>query len=170
MLVRVPELEIISAYLPKYTSFVLIKITKTRYTNNNTHLNNKNIKICDLNPIFQKKIVFRKNRTPHCWVLLVFCNLYLQFIAPINLRNKCIDLSLVSKYLCVLFLMSLRLPRSNILGTQKDKNSKWKVVKARWNPKFGLSDLENDLLTSTTTERAQWLYYFFNIKTGFWAN
>ena len=108
MLVRVPELEIISAYLPKYTSFVLIKITKTRYTNNNTHLNNKNIKICDLNPIFQKKIVFRKNRTPHCWVLLVFCNLYLQFIAPINLRNKCIDLRLFSKYLRVPLLRPLR--------------------------------------------------------------
>ena len=121
MLVRVPELEIISAYLPKYTSFVLIKITKTRYTNSNTHLNNKNIKICDLNPIFQKKIVFRKNRTPHCWVLLVFCNLYLQFIAFINLRNKCIDLRLFSKYLRVLFLRSLRLPRSNNLETQNDK-------------------------------------------------
>ena len=28
----------------------------------------------------------------------------------------------------------------------------------RWNPKFGLSDLENDLLTSTTLEVAQWFF------------
>ena len=40
-----------------------------------------------------------------------FCDLYLQFIAPINLWNKCIDLRLFSKYLCVPFLRSLRSPR-----------------------------------------------------------
>ena len=37
-----------------------------------------------------------------------FCDLYLQFIAPINLWNKCIDLRLFSKYLRVPFLRPLR--------------------------------------------------------------
>ena len=116
------------------------------------------------------KYLDKTTNTSHCFVLLsFFCDLYLQFIAPVNLWNKCIDLSLFSKYLCVLFLMSLRLPRSNILGTQKDKNSKWKVVKARWNPKFGLSDLENDILTSETTERAQ-LSVLLLQHQGFLAN
>ena len=40
------------------------------------------------------------------------------------------------------------------LEIQNDENSKWKLVKTRWNPKFGLSDLENDLLTSMTSEEA----------------
>ena len=31
-------------------------------------------------------------------------------------------------------------------------------MKTRWNPKFGLSDLKNDLLTSTTSEGAQWFF------------
>ena len=31
------------------------------------------------------------------------------------------------------------------LETQNDKNSKSKLIKSRWNPKFGLGDLENDL-------------------------
>jgi hypothetical protein len=96
--------------------------------------------------------------TPHCWVLFFFCNLYLQFIAPINLWNKCFDLRLFSKYLRVPFLRSLRSPRSNNLETQNDENSKWKLVKTRWNPKFGLSDLENDLLTSTTSKGAQGIF------------
>ena len=39
-----------------------------------------------------------------------------------------------------------------------DENSKWKLVKTRWNPKFGHGDLENDLLTSTTSEWAQWFF------------
>ena len=37
-----------------------------------------------------------------------FCNLYLQFIAPINFWNKRIDWRLFSKYVCVLFLRPLR--------------------------------------------------------------
>ena len=41
---------------------------------------------------------------------------------------------------------------------QNDENSKWKLVKTRRNPKFGLGDLENDLLTSTTSEGAQWIF------------
>ena len=52
------------------------------------------------------------------------------------------------------FLRSLRSPRSNNLETQNYKNSKWKLAKTRWNPKFGLSDLENDLLTSMISEEA----------------
>ena len=42
--------------------------------------------------------------------------------------------------------------------TQNDQNSKWKLVKIRWNPKFGLSNFENDLLTSTTSEWAQRIF------------
>jgi hypothetical protein len=56
------------------------------------------------------------------------------------------------------FLRPLRSPRSNNLKIQNDENSKWKLVKTRWNPKFGLSDLENDLLTSMTSEEAQWCF------------
>ena len=41
---------------------------------------------------------------------------------------------------------------------QNDENSKRKREKTRWNPTFGISDLENDLLTSTTLEGAQWFY------------
>ena len=44
------------------------------------------------------------------------------------------------------------------LEIQNDENSKWKLVKTRWNPKFGLGDLENDLLTSLTSEWAQWIF------------
>ena len=55
-------------------------------------------------------------------------------------------------------LRSLRLLRSNDLKTQNYKNSKWKLVKSRWNPKSGLSDLENDLLTSMTSEGAKWFF------------
>ena len=46
----------------------------------------------------------------------------------------------------------LRLPRSNA------ENYKWKLIKNRWNPKFGLRDLENGLLTSRTSEGAQWIF------------
>ena len=63
------------------------------------------------------------------------------------------------------FLRSLRSPRSNDLETQNDENSKWKLKKTRWNPKFGLCDLENGLLTTRTSEGAQWIFpkiYFFN--------
>ena len=41
---------------------------------------------------------------------------------------------------------------------QNDKNSKWKLVNTRWNPKFVLGDLEYDLLISTTSEWAQWIF------------
>ena len=78
------------------------------------------------------------------------CDLYLWFIPPINLWKICIDLRPFSR--------SLRLPRSNNLEIQNDENSKWKLVKTRWNPKFGLGDLENDLLTSRTSEWARWFF------------
>ena len=48
--------------------------------------------------------------------------------------------------------------RSNNLEIQNDENSKWKLVKTRWNRKFGLGDLENDFLTSTTSEVAWWIF------------
>ena len=44
------------------------------------------------------------------------------------------------------------------LETQNDNKSKWKLVKTRWKPKFGLSDLENDLLASTTSDEARWIF------------
>jgi hypothetical protein len=53
-------------------------------------------------------------------------------------------------------LRSPRSLRSNDLETQNAENSKWKLVKTKWNPKFGLSDLKNDLLTSMNSEGAQW--------------
>ena len=46
----------------------------------------------------------------------------------------------------------------NDLKTQNNQNYKWKLYKTRWNPKFGLSDLKNDLLTSMTSEGAQWIF------------
>ena len=73
------------------------------------------------------------------------CDLYLQFIPPINLWKICSDFRPFSKCFRVPFSRTLRSPRSNNLEIQNDKNSKWKLVKTRWNPKFGLSDLENDL-------------------------
>ena len=42
--------------------------------------------------------------------------------------------------------------------TQNDENSKWKLKKTRWNPKFGHGDLENNLLTSMTSEEAEWIF------------
>ena len=76
------------------------------------------------------------------------CNLYLQFIPPVNFWKICIDLSPFSKYFSEPCLRRLRSPRSSNLKIQNDENSNWKLVKIRWNPKFGLSDLENDLFTS----------------------
>ena len=55
-------------------------------------------------------------------------------------------------------LWSMRLLWSNYLETQSNENSKWKLVKTRCNPIFGVSDLENDFLTSTTSEWAQWFF------------
>ena len=52
----------------------------------------------------------------------------------------------------------LRSLRSNNLEIQNDENSKRKLVKTRWNLEFGLGDLKNDLLTSTTSEVAQWIF------------
>ena len=86
------------------------------------------------------------------------CDLYLRFIPLINLWKIYIDLRPFSKYFNEPFSRTLRSPRSNNLKIQNDENSKWKLVKTRWNPKFGLSDLENDLLTSTTSEEAQWIF------------
>ena len=88
----------------------------------------------------------------------VKCDLYLRFIPPINLWKICIDLRPFSKYFNEPFSRTLRSPRSNNLEIQNDENSKWKLVKTRWNPNFGLGDLENDLLTSTTSEGAQWIF------------
>ena len=51
----------------------------------------------------------------------------------------------------------LRLPKS-----YKPKTTeifKLKPMKTRWNPKFGLSNLENDFLTSTTLKGAQWFFF-----------
>ena len=86
------------------------------------------------------------------------CDLYRRFIPPINLWNVCIDLRPFSTYFNEPFSRMLRSPRSNNLEIHNNENSKWKLVKTRWNPKFGLSDLENDLLTSTTSEGAQWIF------------
>ena len=78
-------------------------------------------------------------------------NIYVRHINP---WKKCSNLMQFLKYLAEPFSRSLRSPRSNDLKTKNDKNSKWKLVKTRWNPKFGLSDLENDPLTSMTSEEA----------------
>ena len=82
-----------------------------------------------------------------------------QYIHHINPWKKCSNLMQFLKYLAEPFSRSLRSLRSNDLKTKNDENSKWKLVKTRWNPKFGLSDLENDLLTSTTLEEAQWFFF-----------
>ena len=50
-------------------------------------------------------------------------------------------------------LRSPRSPRSNDLETQNDEYSKRQLAKTKWNPKFSLSDLINDLLTSMTSKR-----------------
>ena len=86
------------------------------------------------------------------------CDLYLWFIPPINIWKICIDLRPFLKCNEGRFSRSLRSPRSNNLEIQNDENSKWKLVKTRWNPNFGLSDLKNDLLTSTTSEGTQWIF------------
>ena len=86
------------------------------------------------------------------------CDLYLRFIPPINIWNIWIDLRPFLKCKEGPFSRSWRSPRSNSLEIQNDENSKSKLVKTRWNPKFGLSDLKNDLLTSTTSEEAQWIF------------
>ena len=99
------------------------------------------------------------------------CDLPQQFIPPINLWKVCIDLRQFSKYFNEPFSRTLRSPRSNNLEIQNNKNSKWKLVKTRWNPKFSLSDLENDLLTSMTSEEAQWIFfkdYIFKISESSW--
>ena len=89
------------------------------------------------------------------------CNLSLRFIPPINLWKICINLRPFSKKFHVPFFRKLRL-----LEIQNDENSKWKLVKPRWNPKFGLSDLKNDLLTSMTSEWAQWIFS----KVTYWKS
>ena len=86
------------------------------------------------------------------------CDLYLRFIPPINIWNIWIDLRPFLKCKEGPFSRSWRSPRSNSLEIQNDENSKSKLAKTRWNPKFGLGDLENDLLTSTTSELAQRIF------------
>ena len=86
------------------------------------------------------------------------CDLYLQFIPPINIWNIWNDLRPFLKCKEGPFSRSWRSLRSNSLEIQNDENSKSKLAKTRWNPKFGLSDLENDLLTSTTSEWAQSIF------------
>ena len=55
----------------------------------------------------------------------------------------------------------LRLPRSNA------ENYKWKLIKNRWNPKFGLRDFENGLLTSRGSVNFS-KKYIFSIKAKHW--
>ena len=69
----------------------------------------------DVNFIFQVSILLRIQRPfatffrKHSSLLRTFfCDFYLQFIAPIKLWNKCIDLRLFSKYLRLPFLRPLR--------------------------------------------------------------
>ena len=78
------------------------------------------------------------------------CDLYLRFIPPINIWNIWINLRPFLKCKEGPFSRSWRSPRSNNLEIQNDENSKSKLVKTRRNPKFGLSDLKNDHLTSKT--------------------
>ena len=56
--------------------------------------------------------------------ILFQCDLYLQFIPPINLWKICIDLRPFSKYFNEPFSRTLRSPRSNNLEIQNDENSK----------------------------------------------
>ena len=45
-------------------------------------------------------------------------------------------------------------------------------MKIRWNPKFGRRDLENDLLTSMTSEMAEWIFFkncIFKISASSWG-
>ena len=45
-------------------------------------------------------------------------------------------------------------------------------MKIRWNPKFGLNNLENDLLISTISEGAQWFFFqklHFKISASSWG-
>ena len=86
------------------------------------------------------------------------CDLYLRFIPPINIWNIWNDLRPFLKCKEGPFSRSWRSPRSNSLEIQNDENSKSKLAKTRWNPKFGLGDLENDLLTSMTSEVAEWIF------------
>ena len=84
------------------------------------------------------------------------CGLYLRFIPPINLWKIWIDLRPFSKCFRVPFSRTLRSPRSNNLEIQNDENSKWKLVKIRWNSKFGLGDLKNDFLGKAVIQRNVW--------------
>ena len=68
------------------------------------------------------------------------------------------------------FLRLLRLLWWNDLKTQNDKNFKWRLVKTRWNLKFGLSNLENDHLTSMTLKGISDFFqkYIFRISALSW--
>ena len=52
---------------------------------------------------------------------------------------------------------------TEVAEVKRPQNTKWrkfwiKTCKTRWNPKFGLGDLQNDLLTSTTSEWVQQIF------------
>ena len=86
------------------------------------------------------------------------CDLYLWFVPSITNWNICIDLRPFLKCKEGPFLRSWRSPRSDNLEIQNYENFKWKLIETRWNPKFGLRDLKNDLLNSTTSEVAEWIF------------
>ena len=90
------------------------------------------------NLLWEKKLLKTLLTAERIWFR---CDLYLRFITPMNLWKICIDLRPFSKYFNEPFSRTLRSPRSNNLEIQNNENSKWKLVKSRWNPKFCLSDL-----------------------------
>ena len=124
-------------------------------SNNKSSHDSSDTRSFPIDYLVQKKILSTLLTAERIWFK---CDLYLWFIPPMNLWKICIDLRPFSKYFNEPFLRTLRSPRSNNLEIQNDENSKWKLVKTRWNPKFGLSDLENGLLTSTTSEMAQRIF------------
>ena len=60
-------------------------------------------------------------------------------------------------------LRTLRSPRSNNLETQNDENYKWKLIKNRWNPKFGL-------LTSLSFLNQGKALGKMSYSSAFWSN
>ena len=113
-----------------------------------------NEEVCETHP--GKLFFWRFSPFRLFWPFLVFLLFvpWSTFQTLLTAEDIWFDFRPFSKYLRVPFLR----PRSNNLEIQNDKNSKWKLVKTRWNPNFGLSDLENDLLTSTTSEGVQWIF------------
>ena len=110
----------------------------------------------DLKDLLPSAVIIDPLLTAEC--IWFKCDLYLRFIPPINIWNIWNDLRPFLKCKEGPFSRSWRSLRSNSLEIQNDKNSKSKLAKTRWNPKFGLGDLQNDLLTSTTSEMAEWFF------------